>query len=297
MNLGYIRVSGIKQAAEGLGLETQERRVRAWCEAQGFVLNEVVRDEAMSGATRDRPGFLSLKRRIEAGGIERLIVYKLDRLSRSLIDLKNFIESTLVPAATALISVTEQVDTSSSTGKLFFNILGSFAEFERDLITERLRGARESKVLMGIKGAGRVYGYAWTGNGKTRSLAPISEEVATIRWLYARFLVLKDVTALADEARRKGKTGRSRRPFARSTVRYILENRFYAGWVSQGAHECRGIHEAAISEEDFRRVQEVLGRSNRHPRPSAGEPPCVKRGKVIRAKRIDVQLSSEIRSD
>lgn len=287
MNLGYVRVSGLKQATEGLGLETQERRIRAWCEAQGLTLDEIVRDEAMSGATRDRPGFLSLKRRIEAGSVQRLVVYKLDRLSRSLIDLKNFIAGTLVPAGTALISVTEQVDTSSSTGKLFFNILGSFAEFERDLITERLRTARESKVLLGIKGAGRVFGYQWVGTGKTRGLAPVPEEVATIRWLYERFLILEDVTALADEARRKGKTGREGRPFARSTVRYILENRFYAGWVRQGAHECRGIHEATVSEDLFHRVQKVLERSNRHPRPSTGEPPAVERRKVIQVKQLD----------
>jgi site-specific DNA recombinase len=270
MNLGYVRVSGAKQASEGLGLETQERRIRAWCEAQGFVLDEIVRDEAMSGATRDRPGFLSLKRRIEARSVERLVVYKLDRLSRSLIDLKNFIEGTLVPSGTALVSVTEQLDTSSSTGKLFFNILGSFAEFERDLITERLRGARESKVLMGIKGAGRIYGYEWAGTGKARCLAPIPKEVATIRWLYDRFLVLKDVTALADEARQKGKIGREGRPFARSTVRYILKNRFYAGWVQQGAHECRGIHEPAVSENAFHRAQEVLASRRRRPQPLIG---------------------------
>lgn len=256
--VGYVRVSGSRQVAEGYGLVTQERRIRAYATSQGWTLAEIIRDEAQSGVASDRPGFLRLRAMVEAGEVERIIIYKLDRLSRSLLDLKAFVDRVLLPSGAALVSVTEQLDTSSSSGKLFVNILGSFAEFERDIITERLKGARESKVLRGCKGAGNVYGYRWEGKGRDRVLVPVPAEHEIIRWIFQSYAAAPDLNALVASAKAAGHKTRKGVPFPRSTLRYMLANAFYVGTVTHSALTVSGVHDPAVSRQVFDRVQRLL---------------------------------------
>lgn len=266
MILGYVRVSGKKQVEDGFGLETQERRIRAYAASQGWNIAEIVRDEGQSGAVSDRPGFIRLSEMVAAGNVERAIVFKLDRLSRSLLDLKQFVDRVLIPTDTALVSVTEQIDTASSSGKLFFNILGSFAEFERDLITERLKSARESKVLQGCKGAGQVFGYRWTGRGRERHLVPVPREIATVRRVFAAYHAKPCLNSLVETARRENLRTRAGKRFSRSTLRYVLSNPFYAGVVKSGSLQVQGTHKPAVSGEQFKAAQRHLSRLPRRNR-------------------------------
>lgn len=264
--VGYIRVSGSRQVREGFGLETQERRIRAYATSQGWRLAEVIRDEAMSGAATDRPGFLTLKRMVLAGEASRVVIYKLDRLSRSLVDLKEFVDRVLLPTNSALVSVTEQIDTGSSGGKLFINILGSFAEFERDLITERLKTARESKVMAGSKGAGQVFGYRWRGEGRKRALYPLRHEAETVRRIFEAYAKKPCLNSLTAYAAKTGLKTREGKPFARSTLRYILENPFYAGTIRHGTLEQPGRHEPIVPPALYARVQKHLAKIPRRKR-------------------------------
>lgn len=267
--IGYVRVSGSKQVAEGFGLTTQERRIRAYAQSQDWPLLEIVRDEGESGAASNRPGFLRLRALAEDGQLTRIIVFKLDRLSRSLLDLKQFVDRIMLPNNVALVSVTEQLDTSSSSGKLFFNILGSFAEFERDLITERLKAARESKVLRGGKGAGRVYGYKWEGRGRDRILVPHSSEFENVRWIFEQYAKSQCLKTLTERVQAHGIVTRAGKPFARSTLRYMLSNPFYAGVVQHGGHRLTGQHRAAVTLEAYKKVSDALDRLPTRKRNSA----------------------------
>lgn len=158
--VGYLRVSTDEQAQHGFGLDAQESKVRAYCEALGKPLSEIVRDDGYSGGTLDRPGLQALLERIRAGEVGTVVVAKLDRLSRSLADLLMLHRDEFETHGTALVSVAEQFDTSTASGKLFFQIVGGFAEFERNVITERTSGGRKEKARQGgYAGGGAPFGY------------------------------------------------------------------------------------------------------------------------------------------
>lgn len=159
--VGYLRVSSDEQAQHGFGLRAQEAKVRAYCEALGKPLSEIVCDDGWSGGSLDRPGLQVLLERIRAGEVGAVVVAKLDRLSRSLADLLTLHRDVFEQHGAALVSVAEQFDTSTASGKLFFQIVGGFAEFERNVITERTSGGRREKARKGgYAGGGAPFGYA-----------------------------------------------------------------------------------------------------------------------------------------
>ena len=151
--LGYTRVSTAEQATSGLGLEAQERALRDTCSARGFELVEIVCDEGQSGKTLERPGLEQALRRIAAGEADGLVVAKLDRLSRSVIDFGLLLEWFGELDAT-LVALDLGVDTSTPGGRLVANVFASVAEWERDTIAARTRDGLAALRAQG-KSAGR----------------------------------------------------------------------------------------------------------------------------------------------
>lgn len=135
--LGYARVSTAEQAVGGYGMDAQEAAIRAEVERRGWVLVGIVREEG-SGKDTDRPGLLDALRQVRDGSASGLIVAKLDRLSRSVIDFGSILERMNEWGAT-LVALDLQVDTSTPTGKLIANVLASVAEWERETIGQRTR--------------------------------------------------------------------------------------------------------------------------------------------------------------
>lgn len=134
--VGYCRVSTERQASEGVSLEMQQERIWSWCTFQKLEPATIYTDEGLSGGRADnRPSLkVAVERAVKTKGV--LIVYSLSRLSRDTLDALT-IERRLRKAGAALVSVTESVDTSTSSGRCFFRMLASFAELERDQISER----------------------------------------------------------------------------------------------------------------------------------------------------------------
>lgn len=136
--LGYIRVSTDEQAHSGAGLVAQERAIRTECERRDWRLVNVIRDEGLSAGNLDRPGLQRALTRIASGGADGLIVAKLDRLSRSVVDFGLLLEWFGDVDAT-LVALDLAIDTSTPGGRLVANVFASVAEWERDVIAARTR--------------------------------------------------------------------------------------------------------------------------------------------------------------
>ena len=149
--IGYIRVSTEEQAREGVSLEAQEAKLRAWwtLEGNGRPL-EVHRDEGLSGGRMDRPGLEAALLACDSARGGTLVVYSLSRLARSTRGTLD-VADRLARAGCDLVSLSEKIDTSSAAGKMVFRMLAVLAEFERDQISERTRGAMAQLKARGAK--------------------------------------------------------------------------------------------------------------------------------------------------
>jgi DNA invertase Pin-like site-specific DNA recombinase len=146
--IGYVRVSTDKQAGQGISLEAQEARIRAMAAVQAVELLDVIVDSGASAATLKRPGLATLLAHVEARRIDRVIVAKLDRLTRSVRDLAKLLER-FERRGVSLISVSESLDTSTAAGRLVLNVMMSVAQWEREAIGERTKDALRHKRLTG----------------------------------------------------------------------------------------------------------------------------------------------------
>lgn len=234
---GYIRVSTEDQATNGYGLAAQEDSVRSYCQAMGYELAGIIHDDGQSGFTMERPGLQEVCRLAGSGRLARVVVYKLDRISRRLRDILNLVEGELEPAGASIVSVKEQFDTSSPTGRLMFQLLGSFAEFERSLITARTMDGRKRKASEGGYAGGQP-GLGYRARRGTGALEVDEEKAATVR----RCLELRDahpdwsLRQLADAINQEGHTTAQGKRFTAMQVKRVLDRRpLYEGRAIQFA--------------------------------------------------------------
>ena len=143
--IGYVRVSTTEQATEGISLDNQKAKIRAYCALNDLDLIEIIEDAGKSGKNLNREGIESLLGMIRKKEVGAVIVYKLDRLSRKVIDTLTLIES-FEKAGIAFHSLNEKIDTSTAMGRFFLNITASLAQMERDLISERTKDALQMKI-------------------------------------------------------------------------------------------------------------------------------------------------------
>ena len=153
--VGYVRVSTEEQAREGISIEAQEERIKSLATAKGWSLGNIIRDAGYSGKNLNRPGakaLLDICRNAEA---DVVVVLKVDRLTRKQRDLWYFLEEVFEANRVGFVSVTEAFDTTTASGKAFLGMIGTFAQLERDLVSERTREALGHKRRKG-EWVGRV---------------------------------------------------------------------------------------------------------------------------------------------
>src|SRR6266436_2119327 len=221
-------------------------------------------DGAFSGASLDRPALQQLLADIRAGTIDIVLVYKVDRLTRSLADFAKLIE--LFDAHdVSFVSVTQSFNTSSSMGRLTLNVLLSFAQFERELIGERVRDKIAASKRKGIWVGGPVpLGYAAVG----KKIVVVAVEAAAVRTIFARYVELGSVRALAEDLDRRGIRSKPRPlsdgsiigggRFGVGALAHLLKNRFYIGEVVYRGDVHRGEHEPILDSALFAAVQGKL---------------------------------------
>jgi DNA invertase Pin-like site-specific DNA recombinase len=221
-------------------------------------------DGAFSGASLERPALQQLLADVRAGKIDIVLVYKVDRLTRSLADFAKLIE--LFDAhAVSFVSVTQSFNTRSSMGRLTLNVLLSFAQFERELVGERVRDKIAASKRKGIWVGGPVpLGYA----AVDKKIVVVAAEAAAVRTIFARYLELGSVRLLAQDLDRRGIRSKPRRLSTGRTIgggrlgvgalAHLLKNRFYIGEVVYRGEVHRGEHEPILDSPLFEAVQAKL---------------------------------------
>ncbi|MBX3582971.1 MAG: recombinase family protein [Rhizobiaceae bacterium] len=222
-------------------------------------------DGGYSGGSMERPGLQKLLADMQSGMIDVVVVYKVDRLTRSLTDFARIVEA-FDSRNASFVSVTQSFNTTTSMGRLTLNVLLSFAQFEREVTGERIRDKIAASKKKGMWMGGFVpMGYAAHG----RSLAIVESEAATIRRIFNRFLTLESVRDLKVELDRDGITTRpfvsasnnrswGDRPFSIGHLRSILQNPIYVGEVRHKGERYPAQHPAIIDREQFDRVQALI---------------------------------------
>lgn len=159
---GYIRVSTTGQVEDGVSLDAQVAKIRAWADLNGYELGEIFSDAGVSGAKSNRPGLASALDAVGRG--DALVVYSLSRLARNTAHTLE-IAADLEKQGADLVSLSEKIDTTSAAGKMVFRMLAVLAEFERDQIAERTRAAMSYKKSQGQRVGSIPYGKRLAGNG------------------------------------------------------------------------------------------------------------------------------------
>jgi site-specific DNA recombinase len=218
--IGYVRVSTEEQVREGISLENQRMKIKAYCELNDLELVEILEDAGKSGKDLNREGVQFLLEKMKRRDIDALVVYKLDRLSRRVIDtlkLMELIEKNRV----AFHSITEKVDTRTAMGKFFLNMMASLNQMERDLISERTKDALQLKIVKNER-AGQVP-YGWHVAEDGRMLREDETEQKAI-------VVIKDLRgkgysfrAICTELEQKGFQSAGKR-WHPQTVKRVLEH-------------------------------------------------------------------------
>jgi DNA invertase Pin-like site-specific DNA recombinase len=165
--IGYARVSTIEQAETGVSLDAQRERMKLYCDLYGHELLDVIADAA-SAKSLKRDGIQEVFRMLRSGEAEGVVVMKLDRLTRSLKDLQNLLEEFFAAGALTprqLMSVNEQLDTSTANGRMMTNLLMVIAQWEREVIGERTREALDYKKSKGERVGGIPYGWKLAEDG------------------------------------------------------------------------------------------------------------------------------------
>lgn len=255
----YVRVSTENQL-ENYSLEEQTERLRAFCKAKDIAIGKIYTDGGYSGGNINRPALQQMLRDIELGGIDIVVVYKLDRLSRSQKDTLMLIEDRFLAHQVDFISVNENFDTSTPFGRAMIGILSVFAQLEKEQITERFTMGRIGRARNGYYHGGAV---APTGYDYKDGLLVINEyEAMQVRELYERFAKGYSLHSCWQymSSRYTTKYGAWT---SEALVRNVLKNNVYTGKVKFDGQSYDGRHTPIITEELFERVQQRLESAKR----------------------------------
>jgi DNA invertase Pin-like site-specific DNA recombinase len=254
--------------AEQLGAEFGSIQAqRAGCEAfiasqhaEGWVLvPDHYDDGGISGSTLERPALQRMLRDIEAGQIDVVAVYKIDRLSRSLMHFAKLME-VFDAHGVMFVSITQSFSTTTSMGRLTLNILLSFAQFEREMIGERVRDKIAASKARGMWAGGPVpLGY----EVRDRKLGVDEVEAARVRRVFEGFAAIGSATRLVPVLRAEGVLTKTGRPFDKGALYKLLNNRTYLGEVTHKGKVYPGEHQAIVPQELWDRVHAILQESPR----------------------------------
>lgn len=251
----YVRVSTIEQAENGHSITEQIDRLCKFCDALNLGKPKVYNDSGYSGANTDRPALQLLISDVKAKKINKVIVYKLDRLSRSQKDTLMLIEDIFLSNGCDFVSMSENFDTSTPLGKAMIGVLAVFAQLEREQIKERMSMGREARAKQGkYAGSWRLpLGYDYIDG----ELVPNDFEKVMIQKIFSDYASGKAPVTIARELNSKGMTHKYGR-WQTEVIRSILRRKTYIGYVHFNGEWYQGTHKPIVSEELFEKVQKRL---------------------------------------
>ncbi len=270
-----------KSSEEGLeqnfnSLHAQRQACEAFVKSQageGWRLVKTAYDDGgFSGATMDRPALKALLAHVKEKRIDVVVVYKVDRLTRSLADFAKIVEI-FDAHGVSFVAVTQQFNTTTSMGRLTLNVLLSFAQFEREVTGERIRDKIAASKQRGMwMGGVPPLGY----DLRDRRLVVNKAEAETVRFIFRFYLELKTVRRVQEELGRssivskqwvsRGNVRHGGFPFGRGALYHVLANPIYLGEIRHRSVTYPGQHEAIVERATWLRVQEMLSKKAAHPR-------------------------------
>ena len=265
----YVR----KSTEEGLdkefnSLDAQREACSAYIASQRHEgwepLKEHFEDGGFSGGNLNRPGLQRLLQAMREGKLDVIVVYKVDRLTRSLSDFAKIVDA-LDAAGASFVSITQAFNTTTSMGRLTLNVLLSFAQFEREVISERVRDKVAASKAKGMWMGGRIpIGY----DAIDRKLVVNQTESETVQAIFRRYLELGTVPALVEDLKRRGITTKAQLhrdgtnsggvPYSRGGLYHLLTNPLFQGKVPHNGQIYEGEHDAIVDDALFNQVREKL---------------------------------------
>ena len=283
----YCRVSTIEQAEEGLSIDSQYHNIKEYCKNQGHEIYNLYEDRGISGKNiTNRPGIKQLLEDATKNKFDLVVVWKLNRISRKLLDILNIVDL-LNKHNIAFRSLTENFETETPSGKLQLNIMGAIGEFERETIAENVKMGLLARAKEGRWNGGVVLGYdlvELNNEGKKRknTVLKINEKEAnTVRRIFELYSQGHGYKAVVNRINKEGHKTKRNGEFAVSTVKEILQNPVYIGKIRYNVRQdwskkrrnninanpilSDGIHEPIIDVETWNKVQVILKeRSKKH---------------------------------
>ena len=283
----YCRVSTTEQAEEGYSIDEQNIKIREYCEREGHEIYNLYEDRGISGKNiTNRPGIRQLLDDATKNKFDLVVVWKLNRISRKLLDILNIVEL-LNKHNIAFRSLTENFETETPSGKLQLNIMGAIGEFERETIAENVKMGLLARAKEGRWNGGVVLGYDLVelpNEGKKRKNTRLEineKEANTVRRIFELYSQGHGYKAVVNRINKEGHKTKRNGEFAVSTVKEILQNPVYIGKIRYNVRQdwskkrrnninanpilSDGIHESIIDVETWDKVQVILKeRSKKH---------------------------------
>lgn len=253
----YLRVSTDRQVNEGDSLEEQENELKKYCDYRNFRIHKLYIERGKSGGNTNRPEYQALVKDIEARKINAVVVKKLDRLSRSLLDFEALMV-TFQTHRVDFISLREQFDTTTAMGKAMLRIALVFAQLEREQTSERIMDVMTYRASLGHFNGGPIpYGY----HVLNKELVPNKQEKAVIELIFSKFLETRSLVTVARFLNDTRIHTRKDRPWQDSQIQWILENPIYIGQVRWKDTFYPGLHLPLIAATCFDEVQAIFANS------------------------------------
>lgn len=242
----YVRVSTEEQAKKGVSLAAQRDALLSYCKTYGYSVYKIYEDKGKSAKNiKNRPAMVNLLKDAENHKFDAILIYKLDRFSRSLLDLILTIQQ-LKKWDIDFISLQDRIETTSASGKLMFHVISAFAEFERDIIGERTKFGMEKKARDGAIIYRAPLGYTI----EDKKLIVVPEKKKLVIEIFEYFL--NNSISLNKLAKKYGYTVRG--------ITKLLKNKTYLGMIQFDKERHKGTHQPIVSKDLFNKVQEKLGK-------------------------------------
>lgn len=250
----YVRVSTIEQAREGYSIKEQIKRLKTYCEAMGWIVVKIYVDAGISGSTiEDRPGLTDMIKEIAT--FDTVLVYKLDRLSRSQKDTLYLIEDVFLNSNVDFVSMTESFDTSTPFGRAMIGILAVFAQLERENIKERMMVGKQGRAELG-----KFHGSKWVPIGYDYiddKLVINDYEKMQVLKIYDMYLAGKSLSGITKYMNTNGYKHKHGE-WSHKTVRRILTTKTYLGYTKHKDEWFKGEHAAFVDESKWDKVQKRI---------------------------------------
>lgn len=256
----YVRVSTTNQAEEGYSIDEQKDKLKSYCVIKDWNIYEIYTDGGFSGSNTERPALEKLIKDAKSRKFDTVLVYKLDRLSRSQKDTLYLIEDVFLKHDISFFSLQENFDTSSPFGKAMIGLLSVFAQLEREQIKERMQLGKVGRAKSGKAMAWITppFGYDYNSTDGTLTLNPVQAPIVKI--IFDEYISGVPIKKIADRLNEKGHIGKNT-TWKPNSLRHLLKNSTYAGFTTFKGEEYEATSKAIIDRKTFQLAQmEVIKR-------------------------------------